>query len=402
MTFTSDETTYKHSIIQFSQVLLEKYILSPTSNQLTEKVIYGYLFGKLLSINEQQLDKLLRLEKRSNDAFLESIRDELLRMEKNKGSQISKLFVSEIEKYANGKYSGSIDNSRAKSLIGDILLLSLMEASYGLIENNDRILTKNLLGSLKENKTQEFLKVFLDIMRISGDVDSDSVSRYPELIEYRKALSAFIQYFEFLKFVVHLDQSRVDPPASERLEYLDRRLKFMKIISTDMYDLIKEENFKFGPSDEVISRYLYIATFLIKVEYDESVSLNRFDTADFYRIKLGSNEPLDKLIRDGINNTINPPEISRYRIVWFLNPLKFLESYIGVLASWILWSIVLLLLIDSAPFYLTILTGYTLDISFLGISFGPEFVPLALGIWLFISLTGLFFHLVRIKRKWKI
>ena len=398
ISYSAEEATYRHSIIQFSQALLSKYVLTSDTNKLSELSIYGYLFGKLLNLDKQQLTKLLEFEKNSSDSLLNTIWAELLRIDGKKDQSISSSFRLEIDKYLKSRYSGQVDDSRAKSLVGDTFLLLLLESSLGLAEKDDKVLTGDILRSLKEGKTQDFLKFFIGAVNGSTEeISKESILQYPELSGYLKMIIANLQYQEFLELEKFSPQG--ESVSLEELKYLEHHLNFMKTISTDMYEFIEREDFQFRPSDSVIIKYFYLASCLVKTEYDNSISLNRSNAVDFFRLKLGDEKSLKSLINERINEEIDPQREFRPSLIWILNPFKELKDYFGIVASWILWAIALLLLIASSPYYTSFLSSYSINAFILEITLKPEYVPVFFGVWLFASLVGLFVYLVRLRYK---
>jgi hypothetical protein len=392
-----DEVSYKHSIIQFSQVLLDKYVLRNKDKYPTELAVYGYLFARLIHPDKRAIEGLINYEKTGGDLLIQEVTTALVR---NKDGALSNSFRTAVSDYLFKKYQGSIDNSRAKSLLGDLFLLSLIDCSYALRDENDKVLTTSLLHSIREGKDQDFVKAFLDIFL--GNVNKMNLGdllKYPELTSYYKMILAFIQYQEYINFMKNGSTSD-GLNARKEVEFLEQHLHFVKEISADMYNSLEIDGLSLKFSDNYIIRYLYISTFLIRTEYDNSISLNRLFSSNFMELKLKESKPFLKLVKERVKYEIDP-QISSSPSTWIFNPFRFLKEQLGIFGSWVLWAILLFVLVVASNYYMQLLTKFNISLTLGPITLEPILIPYFLGVLLLITLVSLLFYLIKIRKKLK-
>jgi hypothetical protein len=402
MLINFDEISYKHSIIQFSESLLNKFIIHPPDNYSTsrETSVYGAIFAVNLGKHSDIVDGILLSSKDTRDTLLNELVTELRNMISSKNFQFDSEYRKKIKDYFSKSYDGSISDGSARSMIGDLFLVNLAETLIEW-ESCDRLLDTGILEQLKNSKEQDWVVRILNNFSEGGEfmLELEDYSS-PEAESFHKMGVAFSQFIEFrkmIKFAARGEERRFDYNNS-----LISHLKYMKEISQDIYRFIETNVSPFQPSDEVLRTFFFISSFLLKTHYEKSVSLNREHSAKLFQT-IGEETPylgmIDEKVKGDLKKLLDPPSESSKFITRVFNPLRILSDRIGLISTWIIWIVTMfsvLLLVWSHIMSPLFVSGF---LETFGIYLQSDWVIGFLMLYLFSSSIILTIKLILVSRK---
>ncbi|MEM0136406.1 MAG: hypothetical protein QXU18_14465 [Thermoplasmatales archaeon] len=402
MPFNFDEISYKHSIIQFSESLLNKFIIQPQENYRTscETLVYGAIFAFNLGKNSEIVSKILMLSKASRDELLNDLVTELLNMISNKNIEFDSEYKKKIKDYFLKSYNGVISDGSARRMIGDLFLVSLAETLVDW-KNSNRLLDKGVLEQLMNNKEQDWAVKIISNFSEGGEfiLKGEDYSS-PEVESFHKMGMAFSQFLEFRKMI-----DFAEGEENSKLDYdnsLISHLKYMKEISQDTYRFIETNISPLQPSDEVLKSFFFISSFLLKTHYEKSVSINREYSAKFFQI-IGEETPyirmIDDKVKEKVKELLNPPSEPSKSITKFFNPFRIFSDRIGFISTWVIWIVTVLavlILVWSHAMSPLFVSGF---LETFGIFLQSDWVLGFLLFYLFSSSIILIVNLILISRK---
>ena len=402
MPISLDEISYKHSIIQFSESLLNKFIIQPPENYSTscETLVYGAILAFNLGKQSEIVDRILTSSKVSRDELLNDLVTELLNMISNRNLQFDSEYKKKIKDYLSKSYNGAINDGSARRMIGDLFLVNLAETLVDWKSGN-RLLDKGILEQLKNSKEQDWAVRIISNFSEGGEfiLKREDYSS-PEVESFHKMGVAFSQFLEFRKmidFAEREEESKLDYDNS-----LISHLKYMKEISQDTYRFIETNVSPFQPSDEVLRSFFFISSFLLKTHYEKSVSLNREHSAKLFQI-IGEETPylgmIDEKVKEELKELLDPPSESSKFITGVFNPFRILSDRIGLISTWIIWIVTVLavlLLVWSHAMSPLFVSGF---LETFGIYLQSDWVLGFLLLYLFSSSIILIVKLILISKK---
>lgn len=347
----SNEVEDEHSIIQLTKSFFNRYIRNEVERNSIgeESILIGLLFGEVMEIKDLDFLDILTSIKFEDDDILRVVKDNFVEYLSNgKNLSIGKV-RSELLKPLMRIYGGNIDKTRAKGLIGDLLTISLFEITTVNTDFTSGILNREIISDLKKDKNQIFLKNFLDLYEGKYEfLKLDFDREYNDLLKFKamaNALSQFLEYSKLKKMLL----DKVERSNEEfKTTYLNH-LVFLSNISRDIYGFIEREKGLFKPSDVVLNRFFFVASYMIKTEYRNTVSLNEPASSIFLKEILQNDQFFLKLIDDKVKShledIINPEDPLLRKLNPIFNPMIYLKDRIGFTSSWVLWNTFLAILI---------------------------------------------------------
>ena len=164
-----EELTYKHFVIQFAETLLKRFFLDlDIGNQSpAEGSLYAVLFGETIGISSAQVGNILYGAGDTRNELVKLILEDMkTQFQTNSVLKMDDPLRARLAKYLISTYRGKIDDGRVKTLIGDIFLVSLIEAVYSKDSRTEGIFNNNLLSQLKEKKSHRFLNRLIDLLDV--------------------------------------------------------------------------------------------------------------------------------------------------------------------------------------------------------------------------------------------
>lgn len=391
------ELTYKHFVIQFAETLLNRFFLHPsTGNQPpTEGSLYAVLFGEAIGISRTQLGNILsRVGGTRNELVKLILENVKTQFQNNSVLKMSDSLRNSLEEYLTSTYQGKIDDSRVRTLIGDIFLVSLIEVVYSEKPQAERVFNDNLLNQLKEMKSDAFLNRLIDLLD-ENNSGTQILSETEDNAGYVKMAAGLAQYLSYQKILDKIVNKSDDLRSLGHIGLLREHLMFLKRISTDVYSFLEDDIPTFNPSESVFVKYFYIASLLVKTDYSNSIILNSPYAAEFIKAEIKDDAPIQTLINSEANLKLKNIMDSSGDLSLTLNrvfdPLKFLQRYLGIFGTWILWDLIVLVPLVLGMYHLINYAKYSIIIPDTNISITGMLIPSIILVYLVVSLLLLLY-----------
>lgn len=238
MVIKIDDVVYRHAIIQFATSLLKRFFLNTVviQREFYEPAIYAILFGVSNGLSSQELIPVLEKIGDSRNEIVNMVRKEVDSLLKTKGYSLGKSFKSGLKEFLENKYTGDIDDSKEKTLLGDIFLLHLFETAAVIINGESQILDSNLFSKLKDKKRNKTLVYVCNLLSNNWDTALDSwrnsLNEQESYSRMTAAMSLYVTYTELMSHKAILDMEK----KTSSVEVLEVHLNFLKESSTDIYE----------------------------------------------------------------------------------------------------------------------------------------------------------------------
>ena len=387
-----DQIVGKHSVIQLSAALLKRYVLNNEAGSKInpETALYGIIFSLFYGVENDELQVIAKSLQTKEGSLQKLILKFLIEVLNGGNKDILQSCNVEIGKVLENKYSGAVDNSRAKSLIGDLLLVSLLDLLSSEKQKTSPILGDNLISNLTKDKTQDFLLTFVKIFAHSYEfIDIDFRLSNPDLQKYKTMATALAQYLEYSNLSLLMSDKKGRKDQTFKEAYFEH-MRFVARLTNEVYTIIETDESTLGPSDLSLSRFFYISSFLNQTEYDRSISLNFTSSSVFFKEILNKDQMFDILINERVKQRlkkIDPPSDTVWnKINTFFNPLLFAKEKFGFIVPWLTWNLILILVLTLNYNNLNIIPYFD------HIVFGLHIPVIGVTIYLFFSLGLLLFH----------
>ena len=397
-----EELTYKHFVIQFAETLLKRFFLHPgiDNQSLAEGSLYAILFGETIGISSTQIGNILSGTGGTRNELVKLILEDMkTQFQTNSVLRMNDSLRTRLAKYLISTYQGKIDDSRVRTLIGDIFLVSLIEAVYSEDSRTEGIFSNNLLSQLKEKKSHPFLNRLIELL----DENSSGIqilSETEENADYVKMAAGLAQYLRYQKILDKIVDKNHDLQGMSYIALVREHLMFLKHLSTDVYSFLDEDVPTFNPSESVFVKYFYIASLLVKTDYSDSIILNSPYAAKFIQTEIRDDAPIHALINSKANlkleNIMGLNDDSSSTLNRIFDPLRFLRTYLGIFGTWILWDLIVLVPLVLGLYHLINYAKYSIIIPDTNISIPGTIIP---SITLFYLATSL---LLLLYKSWHI
>lgn len=400
-----EEFTYKHFVIQFAETLIEKYFLHPrTSHQFpAESSVYAVLFGETIGITNSQLQNILsNVGETRNELIKIILTDMKTQFKTNAGLKMNVSLRDQLAEYLESTYKDRLNDSRIRTLTGDLFVVSLVEIVYSREIGVERILRNQLLAELKEKKSDSFLSKLIELMD-GNSSGTQIILEGPNNSDYVKMAAGLGQYFRYNGILNQITNKSKEIQEINYHDLLKEHLMFLKYLSTDVYSFLDEDVPSFPPTDSVFVKYFCLASLLIKTDYTNSIILNSPFSAKFINEEFKDTTPVQKLINleadKKIIEIMDSNDDATLILNRFFNPFRFLRKYIGIFGSWILWDILVLIPLILGLYNLIDYTKYSVIIPYTTIPVPGIIIPSIILIYLLISLLILLYKSWSITKK---
>ncbi|MEM0136385.1 MAG: hypothetical protein QXU18_14360, partial [Thermoplasmatales archaeon] len=363
-----EELTYKHFVIQLAETLLKRYYLDSTTDGhfAAEGSVYAILFGETIGVPATHLENILsRAGDTRNELVKMILEDMKAQFRKKSPLKMSNSLKDKLAMYLTLTYRGMIDDSRVRTLIGDIFLVSLIEVIYSNGPHENGIFDNVLLSQVREKKSDQFLNRLLELL----DENSSGVQILSETIDnadYVEMAAALAQYLRYQRILDKIIGKSEDLRDMNYIGLLREHLQFLKHLSSNVYSFLDEEGTPFDPSESVFIKYFYMASLLVKTDYSNSIVLNNPYAAKFFNAEIKDNKPIQDIINSEadrrVKNIVGSNDETPSVFDKIFNPLRFLRKYFGIFGSWILWDIIVLIPLIAGLYRLVNYAKYALII----------------------------------------